>query len=283
MIKLKKNLAQKNRYGKIALVTGASSGIGYDIAKTLQENGFTVYGVSRRAKDPDALPFNWMHMDVCDADSVKAVVDEIEGREGSIDILVNAAGTGICGSVEESTEETTRLQMETNFFGVLRLITHVLPGMRERGKGLIINIGSVAGIFAIPFQSLYSSSKFALEGLTEALRIELAPYKNVNACLVEPGDVKTGFTAARVYVNKPEDSPYNRRYAKAVRQMEKDEENGLPPSSVTRLALIMIKRKKPPVRKVTGVQYKVLVFLKRLLPSRLVEWLLNLMYPGNKI
>lgn len=278
-----KNLVQKNKYGKVVLVTGASSGIGYDIASRLSELGFTVYGVSRKAKDPDALPFRWMHMDVCSEESVRATVKDITDAEGTIDILINAAGNGICGSVEESTEELAFMQMNTNYFGTLRLITAVLPGMRERGRGLIVNIGSVAGLFPIPFQSHYSSSKYAIEALTESLRIELAPYKNVNACLVEPGDVKTGFTAARVYVKTPEESPYGKRFARAVKQMEKDEENGLPPSAVTRLVLVMIKRKHPPVRKVAGFAYKLLVFIRRLFPSGLIEWILNLMYPGNKI
>lgn len=280
---MKLSLAQKNIYGSVVLITGASSGIGFDIARFLSENGFRVYGASRNAKDPDSMPFEWVSMDVCDTDSVNCGVNHVLESEGRIDILINVAGIGVCGSIEESTAKDALLQMDTNYLGTLRLINAVLPGMRERECGLIINIGSVGGIFSVPFQTLYSSSKAALHLLTEGLRMELAPYPGLNAALVAPGDVKTGFTATRRYVKKPEDSPYGRRYEKAVRQMELDETNGLKPCAVTCVVVNIIRRKRPPVCRIVGFKYRCFVFLKRLLPSAAVEALITAMYPGKKL
>jgi short-subunit dehydrogenase len=153
--------------------------------------------------------------------------------------------------------------------------------MRKARNGLIINISSVGGIFSIPFQTLYSSSKFALEALTEGLRIEIAPF-NVKATLIEPGDIKTGFTKARIFSYKSDDSVYGERFHAAIAQMEYDEQNGKPPETIANAIMRVIRKKNPPIRTVVGAMYKAFVFFKRIMPSRLVEFVMTQMYPNSK-
>lgn len=275
----------KNPYGSVALITGASSGIGYETAHKLAKLGFTVYGGSRRGGESiryDEGAINMLQLDVTEEESIKRAVDEILEKEGRIDILINCAGIGIAGAVEDCSGEEALRQMDVNYAGTLRMIRMVVPFMRARGNGLIINIGSVGGVFSIPFQTLYSSSKFAVEALTEGLRIELKPW-GVKAALVEPGDVRTGFTAARIYAKDCKTTAYGARFTQSIKQMEHDELHGKAPDAVVKVILQTIRSKNPPVRRTVGGMYKVLVFLKRILPSRLVEALLDMMYPKSNV
>ena len=162
------------------LVTGASSGIGQVIAQLLTERGYTVYGTSRKPTG------TLVPLDVRSDDSVRACLD----RVGKIDVLVNNAGYTLMGSAEETSIEEAKGQLETNFFGVVRMVNAVLPAMRKAGAGKIINVGSLAGITAIPFGAFYTASKFALEGYSEALWHELRPL-GINVTLIEPGFVHT--------------------------------------------------------------------------------------------
>ncbi len=283
---------KQNPYGPVAIVTGASSGIGREIAFLLAAQGLRVYGGCRRGALPpdvklqDHIPqgipgggfFKLLQLDVTIDESAKAFVEQVLSQEGEIHILVNAAGNGLCGAVEDCTPQDGQAQMEVNYFGVLRMLNLVLPRMRAQKKGLVINIGSVGGIFSIPFQTLYSSSKAALAMLTEGLRLELAPY-GVKAALIEPGDVKTGFTAARAYTVAAKENPaYQGALAHAVGRMERDEQNGMSPCQVARAVIKAVYQSNPPARKVVGGSYRAFVFLKRILPGWLVERLLALMY-----
>lgn len=273
----------KYHYGKNILITGASSGIGKCTAQTLAKAGFCVYGISRRGGDDEVCGDGFIKMmcaDVTDDESVEDVVKRILAQAGSIDILVNAAGTGVCGAVDECSAQDAMDQMNTNYLGVLRMINAVVPEMRRRRKGLVINIGSVGGIFPIPFQSLYSSSKFAVEAMTECMRIELKQF-GVKAVLIEPGDIKTGFTAARVYAKKARNSDYGEPFRRSIAQMERDEQGGASPQIIADAILKTIGRKSPSVRYVVGFKYKLFVFLKRLLPAKLVESILTGMYPNS--
>ena len=276
-----------NPYGKVVIVTGASSGIGKCCAETLAGLGFTVYGCSRRGGVSQSIGdglIKSLKLDVTDDASVKAAVGTVFDCEGGVDILVNCAGIGIAGAVEDCTGADALRQLDTNYVGMLRMIGAVLPSMRARKNGLIINIGSVGGIYSVPFQTLYSSSKAAVDAMTEGLRIELKPW-GVKAVTIEPGDVKTGFTAARVYAEGCPDgrSDYGVEFARAIKQMEKDEQGGKGPDTVVREIIRMIKRKNPPVRCVVGFQYKLFVFLKRIFPKCLVESILTSMYPNSHV
>lgn len=275
-----------NPYGNVVFITGASSGIGKCTAQALADKGFHVYGTSRKSigfeKRANDGFIRMLQMDVTYEKSVKEAVKEVLDCEDSIDILINCAGTGIAGAVEECSGEEALSQMDTNYAGVVRTISAVAPGMRERKCGLIINIGSVGGVYSIPFQTLYSSSKFAVEALTQGLRIELAPF-NVKAVTVQPGDINTGFTNARTFTKKSQNGAYGKAFKQSVKQMEYDEENGGGPEEVTKVILKMIRKKNPPVSVAVGGKYKLLVFFKRLFSQRAVEKIMTKMYPKSKL
>ena len=264
---------------KVALVTGASSGIGKAIYMDLIAKGFKVYGTSRKIEENQVIEIDGGKMiclDITQKQSVENAVLIIEKNEGRLDVLVNNAGYGIAGSTEDTNFDEAFSQFDTNFFGVLNLINTSLNLLRKT-QGIIVNVSSVAGILSIPFQGMYSASKAALEAISEVLRMELKRDK-IRICLVEPGDTKTAFTENRVFVAKAPDSAYKARLEESVAKMAKDEQNGTSPDKVAHVVYSMIKRKNPPIRKAVGVSYKILVFLKRLLPSRLVLWILEKMY-----
>ena len=268
----------KNVYGRRAFVTGASSGLGRACAEALAQNGCDVIGVSRSCGEtvtdyPGGGRLTMRPMDVTDDASVRAVAESLDG----VDIAVLCAGMGVSGPAEELPMELARRQMEVNYFGVLRVGRAILPKMREQGRGLFLVIGSVAGRVTIPMQSHYSSSKYALEAYVEAVGMEMRSF-GVRACIIEPGDTRTGFTDARQkYVPAP-GSPYAGVCEKSVANMERDERNGRPPSSVSDVVLKLAGRKNPPVRVAVGFPYKALMFIKRLLPDRLTRFLLTKLY-----
>ena len=175
---------------QVVLVTGASSGIGRSIAALLAANGYRVFGTSRHPAQPTLDGFEMVALDVTSDESVAACVAEVIERAGRIDALVNNAGVELLGALEEISIEEAKTLFETNFFGVMRMTAAVLPEMRQRRNGVIINIGSLAGTVSAPFHGIYSASKFALEGYTEALWFELAPF-GVQVALVEPGFFKS--------------------------------------------------------------------------------------------
>ena len=179
---------------RVALVTGASSGIGLAAANALLDAGYTVYGLSRHPF-PGARHTHLV-ADVTDEAQVRAAVDAVLAREGRIDLLVNNAGFGISGAVEFTDYAAARRQFDVNLFGTLHCIRAVAPHMRARHGGTILNGGSVAGAIPIPFQAFYSAAKAAVASVTMALQNELRPF-SVNVCALLPGDVRTGFTAAR--------------------------------------------------------------------------------------
>lgn len=276
-------------YGNVVLITGASSGIGKSIGETLANRGYKVYGTSRNVKskmyneiisptDNCNGFLRMIQLDVCSDESSKEAVSLVLKEEGRIDILINNAGIGIAGSVEDTTVEESYKQFDTNFFGILRMCRNVIPVMRNNKNGLIINISSVAGVIAIPFQSMYSSSKYAVEALTEALRIEVKPF-GINVSMVEPGDTKTGFTEKRVYVSAAnKDSAYRVKFEKSINAMVESELKGPGPVKIVQAVIKIINMKNPPIRITAGFSYKVIVFLKRILPARLVSYIVSKIY-----
>lgn len=269
---------------RVVLVTGASSGIGRACAEHLHRAGFRVYGTSRTAPWPvlsagqvssrpaaSGLPYDLIPLDVtCDA-SVAAAVQFVLDREGRIDVVLNNAGFGIGGAIEDTTIDEAREQFETNFFGTMRVCRAVLPIMRRQGSGHILNVSSIAGQVGIPFQALYSASKFAVEGFTEALRMEAAPF-GIRVVLVEPGDFRTGFTANRRLARSGVTEAYRDRQARAIAVMEHDETQGATPEAVARLVLRIVGRRSPRLRYPVGpLSERLALVLKRLTPSRLFE------------
>lgn len=258
--------------GKIVVITGATSGIGRATAELFAENGAQVICIARRmAQDFYSIP-----ADITDASAVKNAVAEIKEKFGRIDVLINNAGMGISGAVEDTEISDAHAIFELNFFGALNMIKEVVPVMRECGGGTIVNISSVAAELAIPFQSFYSATKAALSSLSSALRGELAPF-GIKVCAILPGDVKTDFTSSR-RKNACDNPAYGDRVTRSVAVMEKDERNGLPPRAIARIAVKLASHKNPPVKVAGGRKYALFLFLNRILPARLVSYILAKMY-----
>ncbi len=259
---------------KVIVITGASSGIGLSTAAYLANKGHIVYGVARSktvAKGVNAIQAN-----VKDFEQLKLAYKDIFDVEGRIDVLINNAGMGIAGSVEETTIEDANYIFDVNLMGVFYSVKAALPYMHVVKKPKIINLGSVAGRFSIPFQAFYSSSKAAVEALSDALDIELKPF-GFQVCTVFPGDIKTGFTQNRVK-NKEESSKYRRRFIKSLKVMETDEQNGIDASDAGKVIGRLVERRRMPLHKIIGFKYKVFLLLNRLLPSRFVHWLIDKLY-----
>lgn len=236
-------------------ITGISSGFGQTIAIYLAEKGFRVYGISRRVPESAELMeriSGHYCVDVTDEQAVCQCVADLEAAAGGIDIVINNAGIGYGGSLEETTLPELKQMFDVNFFGAVNVCRAVLPGMRERGKGLIINMSSLAGRLGLPFQGGYSATKFALEGYSEALRAELIPF-GISVCLVEPGDFQTNFTANRKIAGEyAPGSPYAPYHEQAIRQIEMDEQGGSAPSALAELVEQIITQGEPKLRYVAG-------------------------------
>ena len=252
---------------RVVLVTGASSGLGAATAAHLATLGHRVYAASRRGTVDSASAAVPLTMDVDDEASVGEAVDAVWAREGRIDVVVNCAGFGVAGAIEDTPVAMAQAQFNTNVFGVLRVCQRVLPVMRRAGAGVIVNVTSIAGELSLPFQGVYSASKFAVEGLSEALRAEVRPF-GIDVVLVQPGDFRTGFTAARRVVETG-GSPYAERAGRALAIAARDEGAGADPRHVARLIARIVASRRRKLRYVTG-------------PSA-QEWLMRLRYvmPGR--
>jgi len=272
-------------YGRVALVVGASSGMGKACAEYLREQGYYVYGTSRRASFPVDSSYRqeqgfltMIPLDVTDDCSIKKAVDFVIAQEGQINVLLNCAGYGLSGAVEDISREEGHRIFDTNMIGMMMVCKQVLPHMRSQRQGLIVNIGSVAGLFALPFQSMYSATKYAVEAMTEALRMEVRPF-GIKVSLIDPGDVSTGFTKARQVAQAALTNPvYRERHDKAVNTMIKSELNGPGPEIVVRAFARILQSKNPPVRVITSLDYRAAALAKRLLPARLVEFIVERVY-----
>jgi len=265
----------------IALVTGASSGLGAAIAAGLAAAGYRVFGTSRQARG-EALGVRMVQMDVDDDASVAAAIATILAETGRIDVVVNNAGCGIAGAIEDTTAAEAEAQMSTNFLGTHRVCRAVLPVMRAHQGGRIVNVSSLAGIIPLPFQAFYSASKFAIEAYSEALRIEAKPF-GVHVSMIEPGDYATGFTAhRRLTAASNASSPYHARATRAIAIMARDEQANADLGPVVRTVLRALSAPRPRLRypTATAVQ-RVLVALKPFLPDGLVEKLLTATYEAG--
>lgn len=261
---------------KVILVTGASSGIGLACANALQLKGHIVYGSARNLNRLKSVTFNPIELDVTDDTSASNAIDKILQREGRLDVLVNNAGNGVAGPAYAMPAESAKKQFEVNFFGVVRMCCAALPGMIENKQGLIVNISSLAGLFGLPYQSMYSASKYAVEGYAQSLRMELRN-TGIKVVVINPGDFKTGFTGSREKIafgitNAKLQSEYNA----AVASMEKDESVGQSPAMVANKLCKIIDAANPSHRYVVGaVAQTIAPTLKRILPGSLFEKLMN--------
>ena len=260
---------------KVAIVTGGTSGIGRATALALQENGYTVYELSRRAEGmPD---IRHIVADITKEETLQSAVEQVLAAEGRLDLVVNNAGFGISGAIEfTGTQEAQRL-FDTLFFGMVRMNRCVIPLMRQQGHGRIVNISSVAAPVPIPFQAYYSAGKAAINAYTMALANELRPF-GVTVCAVMPGDIKTGFTAARHKIIDGDDI-YQGRIGRSVQRMEHDEQTGMDPARVGRyIAAVASREGSHHPLYATRIDYKFFVFLTKVLPARFLNWLIYQLY-----
>lgn len=266
---------------KRILITGGSSGIGRSVAFYLAEKGFRVVGTTRH---PERLPVElseqqnvrYVAMDVTDPASVRNGISEALEHLGGLDVLVNNAGISHLGPFELISEESARQYVETNFLGVSRVTRAILPVMREQKDGLIINIGSLAGLMGIPFQAYYAATKFALEGFTESIRMELQPF-GIRVTIVEPGNFITEIAQHRQTIAEvpPDYSPH---YGPARSKIEESLYEGDDPRGIAELIGKIIQLKKPKVRYAAGKGSKMLSLLAKHLPDFLTERILQSYY-----
>jgi short-subunit dehydrogenase len=255
---------------RVVLITGASSGVGQSTARLLSQRDYKVFGTSRNPARSEILTgVQMLPLDVRADDSVRACVEAVSRRGGRIDVLINNAGYELAGALEELTPEEHRAQFETNFFGVVRMVNAVLPLMRQQKSGLIINVGSLAGLSSIPFLGIYSASKFALEGYTEALRHEVKPF-NIQVSLTEAGFLKTPMMNNR-QVAENRIAEYDPGRQRALDAIRANEEKAPGPELVAKTLLEIISSKAPRLRYPIGQQAKSVARLRRFLPAGMFE------------
>ena len=256
--------------GKVALVTGASSGIGEATAERLAKAGYKVYGTSRRGAQAGKRSFEMLPLDVTSDESVEAAVSEVMRRDGRIDLLVNNAGFGVApAGAEESSIDQARSIFETNFFGLIRMTRAVVPHMRRQGSGRIINIGSVLGFLPMPYGALYAATKHAVEGYSESLDHELRT-RGIRVSVIEPAYTKTPFDAnflepdARLDEYREARAAVNKRVKEVMATAEQ-------PGVVADAVLKAANAAHPKLRYTAGRLAKRLRFLRRFAPAGLVD------------
>ena len=261
----------------VILITGITSGFGRAMALQLSRDGHKVYGTYRRDSDP--IPgVTYLMADVRDEDSLKDAVNRVIEAEGRIDTVISNAGMGIGGPLEFTSIEDAQRQMDVNFMGMVRLLNLVVPVMRSQHHGHIICVSSIGGLMGLPYQGMYSASKFAIEGYCEALRLEVRQF-GIHVTVINPGDFSTGFTAQRDKVCNPEAMAAYPGYAQSMQSIEHDENSGLHPDRLARRISRIVRKRHPRNRYIiaTPVQ-KASVLLKAILPSRWFDCVLGAYY-----
>ncbi|MDO5608576.1 MAG: SDR family oxidoreductase [Capnocytophaga sp.] len=258
---------------KIVFITGATSGIGKITALFLARKGFVVYGTGRNPQEENTA-FTLLKMDVRDTESIREAVQTVIAREGRIDILINNAGVGISGAIEEIPQNELHNLFATNLYGVITLTQEVLPHMRKQHNGLIINITSIAGYMGLPFRGMYSASKGALMLASEALRMEVKPF-GIKVTTIAPGDYATDIASRRYHAPVKEDSPYAEIYQKSLDMMNQHVGSGGNPEEMARKIYQIIQTKNPKVHYKQGnFLQKFSIVLKRILPGKMYEKML---------
>jgi NAD(P)-dependent dehydrogenase (short-subunit alcohol dehydrogenase family) len=251
---------------KVVLVTGASSGIGEAVAARLAKDGHQVFGTSRKGgRTREGVEL--LTLDVCSDASVQACVEGLLGKAGRIDALVNNAGYLLSGAIEEATMDEARAQLETNFFGVARMVKAVLPSMRQARTGRIVTVSSLAGLVPVPFWGFYNASKFAVEGYMETLRHELRPF-GIRVAMVEPGAIRTPFYENPQAKPLPEYAPWRDR---ALKTMAHFAEKAPGPGLVAEVVSRLVESRNPPLRNRITREASAFTFLRWLLPASAFE------------
>ncbi|WP_418510144.1 SDR family oxidoreductase [Corallibacter sp.] len=259
---------------KVVLITGGSSGIGKSIGEFLTEKGYTVFGTSRNPDKYKNSKFKLVALDVADFLSIQNAVKTVIDTVGHLDILINNAGAGITGAIEEIPDAEIKRNFETNFFGPINVIKAVLPQMRKQNSGLIINVTSIAGYMGLPYRGIYSASKGALELVTEAFRMEIKGF-NIDMTNVAPGDFATNIASGRYHAPVLDDSPYKIPYGNTLKLMDSHVDSGKDPLLMAKAVYKIINTKKPKAHyKVGEFLQKFSIVLKRILPDKVYEKML---------
>ena len=263
---------------KVILITGASSGIGKAIGDFLCTKDFKVYGTSRNPSKYLDSNFQLFDLNVNNSDSINSCIDKIIKIEGVLDVLINNAGVGITGPLEEIPEIEIKNNFSTNFFGPINIIKKVLPIMRSEKSGLIINITSLAAYVGTPYRSVYSASKAALDLVSETLNMETKPF-NIKVVSVAPGEFSTNIASRRYHTSSEKKSPYHLNYSKALNLMNNHVDSGADPKLIAKLILKIINSKNPKKKYIVGsFLEKIAPYLKLLLPQKYFENLIMKSY-----
>src|SRR6187431_163233 len=259
---------------KVVLITGGSSGIGKSIGEFLHHKGFVVYGTSRNPERVVNSIFPLIALDVRNVYSIHSAVEKIIAVSGKLDIVINNAGVGITGPLEEIPIEEIKNNFETNFFGPIEVMKAVLPHMRAQTSGLIINITSIAGYMGLPYRSVYSASKGALELITEALRMEVKPF-GIQITNIAPGDFATNIAAGRFHAPVIKGSAYEVSYGNNLKTMDEHVDSGSNPNEMAEAVFAVIQKSNPKIHyKVGAFMQKFSIVLKRVLPDTVYEKML---------
>jgi NAD(P)-dependent dehydrogenase (short-subunit alcohol dehydrogenase family) len=259
---------------KVILITGGSSGIGKAIGEFLHHKGFIVYGTSRNPEKITNSVFPLLALDVRNTESIKDAVAKVIDLSGRIDVIINNAGVGITGPLEEIPTAEIKNNFETNFFGPIEVMKAVLPQMRSQNSGLIINITSIAGYMGLPYRSVYSASKGALELITEALRMEVASF-GIHITNVAPGDFATNIASGRFHAPVIKGSAYEIPYGNTLKMMDEHVDDGSNPNEMAEAIYAIIQNPKPRIHYKVGIfMQKFSIVLKRILPDKVYEKML---------
>ncbi len=260
---------------KVVLITGGSSGIGKSVAIYLTQKGYIVYGTSRNpSRITEKLPFKLIALDVTDTATITEAVQTIIKKEGRLDILINNAGVGITGPIEETPDVEIKKAFQTNVFGPIDVIKSVLPQMRKQNSGLIINVTSIAGYMGLPYRGIYSATKGTLELITEAFRMEIKDF-NIKMTNVAPGDFATNIASGRFHSPVLENSPYKKPYGDTLQLMDEHVDHGNDPQEMADAIYKIITSPNPKIHyKVGAFMQKFSIVLKRILPDKIYEKML---------
>lgn len=264
---------------KVILITGISSGFGKQTARLLSQQGHSVYGTIRTETE-NQEGINYLTMDLTDISSIRKCVESVFQKEGRIDVLINNAGMHSGGPAETIPSDIIKLHMDTNFLGLVNMTREVLPIMRMQGQGTIINFSSIGGLMGLPFQAFYSAGKFAIEGFSEALRMEISQF-NIKVVLINPGDFHTSNSANRRNYLAPTDlyDPYSEQFNKTLSVIEEDELNGWNPEVLARKIVKIVESKNPKQRYIiASFEQKLAVVLKYILPGKVFRKILKSHY-----